>query len=650
MTTDAHPPASRISDALLPPTRPPAAAAPRPAGGADGRATPAPRPAAGTEGSSAPAQPRPSADASHVTVPRAGAGTAPAQPRPSADASHATAPRAGAGTEGPPAPAQRRPASADSSNAPAQPRPAAAGSPVTAPTPPRTAAGADGRATPAPCPGADTDGPSAPAQPRPSADASHAPASTPPCAAGDQAPRPAGNPHGSAADGGHAVPPRPARDPRAADAGASASSGIPGARGSTSYEGSPANPAPGTRPGADGVPAVETTTRLRPIRDTDPTPATRRLRQGGGPALPASAPRRQEGDEAPPSARRPGQAGGPAAPGSGHGHATRVAAPRQPQGAPPATPVAAPAPAPGIPRPGHADPATATRRSAEWTTPGAEQAYGTYGAYQAYAVPPETPFETTTRLRPIRERRVGRVVAAGVCLVVGLGLIGGAVTGVVLAATNVGEPAEPVGYSQAKTLWHSAPVDTLFPRTLSGADAGPGDAARTWTRVVVAPDAACSATVMPRSVLTALSPVGCDRVLRATYTDATSSSVITVGLAFTRAEPAAMRTLGGLQLATDVPPPLSAPGTVAERFGAGQRASWWTHSLADLPVVVFSVSGFADGRPVDQPEPAAEAMAADRTTAPAQAGLGHEAKGVADGIERGLRKTVAEAVKKDEDR
>ncbi|MBT2442753.1 hypothetical protein J7E93_22100, partial [Streptomyces sp. ISL-36] len=84
-------------------------------------------------------------------------------------------------------------------------------------------------------------------------------------------------------------------------------------------------------------------------------------------------------------------------------------------------------------------------------------------------------------------------------------------------------------------------------------------------------------------------------------------------------------------------------------FGAAQRASWWTHALADLPVVVYSVSGFADGRPVTRPEPADKAMAAGSTSAPAQAGLGHEARGVADRIERGLRATVTAATKGEDD-
>jgi hypothetical protein len=46
---------------------------------------------------------------------------------------------------------------------------------------------------------------------------------------------------------------------------------------------------------------------------------------------------------------------------------------------------------------------------------------------------------------------------------------------------------------------------------------------------------------------------------------------------------------------------------------------------------------------VDEPRPAADAMRSGATTAPAQAGLGHEAKGLADRVERGLRKSVVAA-------
>ncbi|MEV4948666.1 hypothetical protein [Streptomyces sp. NPDC053755] len=457
--------------------------------------------------------------------------------------------------------------------------------------------------------------PPTPPAPAPSRPADDARPSTPP---GSSTALPSSRTSGAYASGPSApenAPPHPAGPPRMPGSPPSRPGGAP----STGRGGG----RPGVPPQPAEAPAVETTARLRPIRGTGPSSGTA-PRPGTTPAA-----RQPDAPRTPGGPRRPEHAtDAPRTPSD----------PRRPE---PPRPAAPPGPAY----------AGSARPEAEWPEREArpEQAYGTYGAYRAYTVPPETLTETTTRLRPIRERRVGRVAAAGVCLVVGLGLIGGAAAGAVLAASDVGEPPEPPGFSLTRTLWHNAPVDTLFPRTLKGPEAGPGGAARTWTRVVVAPDAPCSAAVLPRSVLTALRPAGCDRVLRATYTDATASSVITVGMAFTPADPATMRSLGGPLIGDDVPPPLSAPGTVAERFGAGQRASWWTRALPDLPVVVFSVSGFADGRSVS-PEPAAQAMTADRTTAPAQAGLGHEAKGVADGVERGLRTTVAAAVTKDDDR
>ncbi|MEU7703444.1 hypothetical protein [Streptomyces sp. NPDC039028] len=266
-----------------------------------------------------------------------------------------------------------------------------------------------------------------------------------------------------------------------------------------------------------------------------------------------------------------------------------------------------------------------------------------HGAHRA-VLPPEAPVETTTRLRPVRERRTGRAVAVGVCAVLGIGLIGGALTGMWLAAAEPGAPTEPPGYTEAKDLWHNAPVDTLFPRTLAGPGAGPGAAARTWTRIVVAPDAACTPAVLAEGLLATVRPLGCERVLRATYTDATASSVITVGLVFTDAEAAVQSTLGqGLtsRLGRDVPPSLPGPGTVAARFGAEQRASWWLNAPTDLPVVVTAVSGFADGRRVDSPQPADRAMTSGRTDATAQSGLGHEAKNITVRFEQLLRTAVA---------
>ncbi|MFJ9033535.1 hypothetical protein ACIRQP_34545 [Streptomyces sp. NPDC102274] len=261
---------------------------------------------------------------------------------------------------------------------------------------------------------------------------------------------------------------------------------------------------------------------------------------------------------------------------------------------------------------------------------------------------PETPQETTTRLRPVPSRQHPfRVAAALACVVLGLGLIGGAATGSWLTGDSAAEPAARDTFATARGLWHNVPVDTLFPRTLAGDGAGPGGADRDWTRIGVAPDSGCTGTLDPL-LLGALRPVGCVRVLRATYVDATSSSVTTVGLVFTQADALAMDTLRTrfrderlAERADLMPRTFPVEGTVAGGFGDAQRASWTVNVLTEAPVVVFAVSGFTDGRQVTAPQPVDKAMAKGATTAPAQAGLGHEAKGIADRTERGLRKTVS---------
>ncbi|WP_405523902.1 hypothetical protein [Streptomyces canus] len=238
-----------------------------------------------------------------------------------------------------------------------------------------------------------------------------------------------------------------------------------------------------------------------------------------------------------------------------------------------------------------------------------------------------------------------RIAAVAACAVLGLGLIGGAVTGSWLIGDS-GDEGGGDRFAQAGELWHSVPVDQLFPPTVDGQGAGPGGADRTWTRIAVAPDSGCTNAFDPL-LRKALAPVGCERLLRATYTDATQSYVTTVGLLFTDADASAMRDLDtrftreGLADRTDLMPlPYAAKNTLAADFGAAQRASWTISVLTDAPVVAFAVSGWADGRTVDTPEPAEKAMESGDTTPAAQAGLGNEAQGLADRVERALRKTV----------
>ncbi|MGW0825870.1 hypothetical protein [Streptomyces sp. NPDC002845] len=249
-----------------------------------------------------------------------------------------------------------------------------------------------------------------------------------------------------------------------------------------------------------------------------------------------------------------------------------------------------------------------------------------------------------------RRPRIGgtRAVTAVACVVLGLGLIGGAAAGTWLTGDGGADDGRD-GFTAAGELWHSVPVDELFPPTVRGEGAGPGGADRVWTRIAVAPDSGCADAFDPllRKVL---SPVGCLRLLRATYTDATQSHVTTVGMLFTKADPAAMSSLEarfereGLDRRTDLMPrPYAVPDTLAADFGVEQRASWSISVLTDAPVVVYAVSGFADGRTIAEPQPTQDAMKADDTTAVAQSGLGHEAQGLADRVERGFRKTVSAA-------
>ncbi|MFF7216223.1 hypothetical protein ACFZAU_37800 [Streptomyces sp. NPDC008238] len=360
-----------------------------------------------------------------------------------------------------------------------------------------------------------------------------------------------------------------------------------------------------------------------------------------------SAPAHRSAGAAPGRAAAPWAAAGPAAGGEPEGGLPpelygTVPAPAAPYPRPagergpvgvayPAGPVPPPPPAavPGVP------PAPAHAPAAAWTSPVPHSAPPPYPPR-----PPHTPSHAA-QARP-------RTAAAALCLVLGLGLLGGAGAGVWInhepaAPTPTAAEAGRRDFALARGLWHSTPVDTLFPPTLHGKGLGPGGAERTWTRVGVAPAGDCREAFDPL-LAKVLAPAGCVKLLRATYADATSSAVTTVGLLVTKADAPAMRKLHD-RWTTErlgsrgdlIPRPVAFPGTVSDGFGDRQRASWTVGVAADLPVVVYAVSGFADGREVAVPQPAASAVTAGATAAPAQAGLGHDADALADAVESRAR-------------
>ncbi|MFF2652338.1 hypothetical protein [Streptomyces sp. NPDC058045] len=334
--------------------------------------------------------------------------------------------------------------------------------------------------------------------------------------------------------------------------------------------------------------------------------------------------------------------------------------PPAPHTLPPGFTAAADSPATGIGLPPKSAAPTSAPASGTDGTRGRRRADGVVGLvsglgarspFARFARPARRgPDDHLARLRPVPGARLGaRTAAAAVCAVLGLGLIGGAVTGNWLTGDSAAAAGPQQSYQAAGDLWHSVPVDRLFPPVVRGAGAGPGGADRRWTRIGIAPDADCKQAFDPllRKVL---APVGCDRLLRATYTDATRSHVTTVGLLFTEADAGTMTALRD-RLTTEhldrrpdlMPRPYPVRGTPAAAFGDRQRGSWALSVLTDAPVVVYAVSGFADGRTVADPQPAAEAMRSGATTAPAQSGLGNEVMGLSDQIEHGLRRAAEAA-------
>lgn len=241
-------------------------------------------------------------------------------------------------------------------------------------------------------------------------------------------------------------------------------------------------------------------------------------------------------------------------------------------------------------------------------------------------------------------------MAAAVSLVLGLGLIGGAVAGAVINHGPRDEPpvvdGSPEAFAKARQVWRETPVDQLFPRTVQGTAGGPGGADKAWTRIGVAAPAGCTGAFDPL-LQRVLAPAGCVRLLRATYVDSTSTTVTTVGLLVTSGEAPAMRALNQRWTAEHLgergdllPKAVAFPGTPAASFGDPQRGSWEVQVSADLPFVVYAVSGFADGRAVPDRQPADKATADGATTTPAQAGLGYDATGLASAVDDRLHATV----------
>ncbi len=159
--------------------------------------------------------------------------------------------------------------------------------------------------------------------------------------------------------------------------------------------------------------------------------------------------------------------------------------------------------------------------------------------------------------------------------------------------------------------WRTTSKTRLFPArlryALDGEQIGaPGSLHLTARRLVIAAQSSCArAAAADRELTSVLDHDGCQALLRATYTDATSSLVLTVGVAVLHsqgsARSAAHFLTGGVAggqgaVAKNlVLRPVPVPYTPASAFTTRQRQLAWVVGAGSY--LVMATAGFADGRP-----------------------------------------------------
>ena len=195
-----------------------------------------------------------------------------------------------------------------------------------------------------------------------------------------------------------------------------------------------------------------------------------------------------------------------------------------------------------------------------------------------------------------------------------------ALCGVAAAAFGIWRARQPRIFTPAQrasieawevaSRWRAIPKSRIFPMVvkyrLGGAQfLTTGALTLTARRLEIAPQATCAGVAgADHKVVALLESGGCQAILRATYTDATSSLALTVGVAVMRNPAAALAADRFLTKARSgsrgalskriVLRPLAVRGTPAAAFGLGQRQLSWVAEAG--PYLIEATVGFADGR------------------------------------------------------
>lgn len=209
-----------------------------------------------------------------------------------------------------------------------------------------------------------------------------------------------------------------------------------------------------------------------------------------------------------------------------------------------------------------------------------------------------------------RRRRPALAVMMATLGLVGLALAGVGISRQLLPRTFTPAQRKQIEAWELARRWRVTPRTEIFPLLiryrLSGGQLGSGALTLTARRLEIAQQASCAGAAGPGvGLLRMLDRSGCEALLRATYADASSSLVLTVGVAVLRNGSGATTTARYLTHGTSgerggiaVQPilsPVPVSGTPASEFGTRQRQLSWVVSAG--PYLVVATVGYADGRP-----------------------------------------------------
>jgi len=214
----------------------------------------------------------------------------------------------------------------------------------------------------------------------------------------------------------------------------------------------------------------------------------------------------------------------------------------------------------------------------------------------------------------VRSPRKHRPALAAFCALLGLtGLVAAGIglSGQLMPRTFTAAQRARIGAWEVAERWRMTPKTQMFPMVvyyrLAGEQAGtPGSLRLSARRLAIARQATCrNASGGAPALAPMLTGAGCQVILRASYTDASNSLVLTVGIAVLRSEASAINLARDLtQGAADgqggvsdrfLPRPFSVSGTAAARFGLRQRQLSWVVGAGSY--LVMATVGFADARP-----------------------------------------------------